>query len=138
MGCRLGSAADRGHEQAVAETAVGVASRMPGESTFHVAEHHGEIVGAIETSTFGFDTPLRRIPIGQAGAVQWLCVAPDHRRQGIGAALITAAARSLADAGADYTYVFHGANNPLSTSRFWRRFGFRPTWGTWEAHVAVE
>ncbi|GGL58994.1 hypothetical protein GCM10014719_70540 [Planomonospora parontospora subsp. antibiotica] len=106
-------------------------------ATLYVAEYDKTVIGVIETSQFDVpnDGKLRRTPHGRAGVVQWVCVVPEYRGRGVGSALINTALNELNNSQVDYTYVFHGANNPLSTSQFWQRFGFCPTWGTWELNV---
>lgn len=105
-----------------------------------IAEIAGSVVGVVETSAFDVPTDgkVRRIPGGRAGVVEWVCVSPEYRGRGVGGALVGAAAEALEQSGTDYVYVFYGSNNPRSNARFWRRLGFRPTWGTWELHVRRE
>jgi len=67
-----------------------VAIRDDGEGTF-VAEVDGEVVGTV---TFGPSADVDGI-----GAVRHLEVDPDHRRRGIGTALLVAAEDALLAAG---------------------------------------
>ena len=95
------------------------------------------MIGVIEASCYEVpsDGPVRRAPSGRAGVIEWVAVHENHRRSGTGSALVAAAISELRSKAADYIYVCHGANNPLSTLGFWGRFGFEPVWGTWEMTV---
>lgn len=59
----------------------------------------------------------------QRGIVQNLYVVPDHRSQGIGAALLTAAEEHLAESGVDCVALNVMANNE-DARRFYRRQGY--------------
>jgi predicted N-acetyltransferase YhbS len=58
-------------------------------------------------------------------ALATMCVRPDERGAGVGAALVTTLHRELDRAGVAVTLLHHGQLNPLS-SPFWNRMGYRP------------
>lgn len=115
-----------------------LASRIQAGAALHVAVMGDRVAGVVETGTRDVpaDGKVRRVPAGRAGVIEWICTAAQHRRHGIGGTLISAAVEQLGRQGADYAYVFHGANNELSSHRLWRRSGFHPGWATWEMALA--
>jgi GNAT superfamily N-acetyltransferase len=64
-----------------------------------------------------------------------MCVRPDARGSGVGAALVTTLHRELDRAGVAVTLLHHGQLNPLSAP-FWNRMGYRPLWTSWEIRPA--
>ena len=86
-----------------------------------LAREDGELTGfvmfTIETGQYEQDV--------QRGIVQNLYVSPDHRNQGIGTALLTAAEESLAESGADCVALNVMADNDAA-NRFYRRHGYDP------------
>lgn len=77
-------------------------------------------------------------PVTSQGPVAYLatmCVRPDERGAGVGAALVTTLHRELDRTGVAVTLLHHGQLNPLS-SPFWNRMGYRPLWTSWEIRPA--
>jgi len=83
--------------------------RNPGLS--HVALQGGQLVGTI---LCGHD--------GRRGLIHHLVTAPDHRRQGLGRALLQHGLRSLHGAGIDKCHLMVFRNNAEGLA-FWRRVG---------------
>jgi len=84
--------------------------RSPGLSL--VARLDGQIVGAV---LCGHD--------GRRGYLHHLAVAPAHRRQGIGKALVDAALSRLRDLGIQKCHLFIFAGN-AQAREFWRKIGW--------------
>lgn len=86
-----------------------------------VAIEDDEILGfvmfAVESSDYAQDT--------SRGLVRNIYVAPDHRRQGIGTALLKDAERRLRDRGVDRLALEVMAENE-SARRFYQRHGYTP------------
>ncbi len=57
------------------------------------------------------------------GALEWVQVHPDHRRRGVGAALVSALLAQLAEV-ADFATVSGEINNPYMPEALYRRCGF--------------
>jgi ribosomal protein S18 acetylase RimI-like enzyme len=88
-----------------------------------VAERDGAVVGYAFGAKEGFDYMALR---GPAGVIYDLLVDPDHRRQGIGAALMDAMLEALKALGAPRALLFTAENNHLAQAMF-ERAGFRRT-----------
>jgi ribosomal protein S18 acetylase RimI-like enzyme len=86
-------------------------NRNPGLSL--VARHHGRIVGAI---LCGHD--------GRRGYLHHLAVAAEHRRQGIGAALVQECLTRLAQVGIQKCHVWVYQGN-RGAQRFWQKLGWK-------------
>jgi ribosomal protein S18 acetylase RimI-like enzyme len=86
-------------------------NRNPGLSL--VARHHGRIVGAI---LCGHD--------GRRGYLHHLAVAAEHRRQGVGTALVQECLAGLAQVGIQKCHVWvYQANR--DAQRFWEKLGWK-------------
>jgi ribosomal protein S18 acetylase RimI-like enzyme len=83
--------------------------RNPGLS--HVALQGGQLVGTI---LCGHD--------GRRGLIHHLVTAPDHRRQGLGRALLHQGLRGLQEAGIDKCHLMVFRDNAEGLA-FWRRVG---------------
>jgi len=88
-----------------------------------VAERGGEVVGYAFGGMEGNDYMALR---GPAGVVYDLVVDPDHRRQGIGRALLTTALEALDKLGAPRALLFTADKNHVAQSLF-DKAGFRRT-----------
>lgn len=88
-----------------------------------VAEREGEVVGYTFGAKEGFDYMALR---GPAGVIYDLLVDPDHRRQGIGAALMDAMLEVLKALGAPRALLFTAEKNHIAQAMF-ERTGFRRT-----------
>jgi ribosomal protein S18 acetylase RimI-like enzyme len=88
-----------------------------------VAEQAGAIVGYGFAGIEGFDYMALR---GPAAVLYDLVVDPDHRRQGIGTALLDAAFVRLSELGAPRVLLFTAEKNHAAQSVF-ERSGFRRT-----------
>lgn len=86
-----------------------------------VAVERDELLGfvmfAVQTSDFAQDTTR--------GLVRNIYVAPDHRSQGIGTALLEAAEAELTDRGVEHLVLEAMADNEAAR-RFYRRHGYAP------------
>ena len=71
------------------------------------------------------------------GYVSQVAVAEAHRRQGIGRALVAAAARELVDRGAAGIRAHVRSNNPRALA-FFERLGFTPEWVADELGLALD
>jgi ribosomal protein S18 acetylase RimI-like enzyme len=80
---------------------------------FLVATLGGELVG---TAMAGFD--------GHRGWVYYVAVSPEHRRQGIGRALMRQVEEGLAELGCSKLNLQVRASNPQAVS-FYQRLGYR-------------
>jgi ribosomal protein S18 acetylase RimI-like enzyme len=83
--------------------------------------------------TFGPDTGSYEQTV-ERGVVENIYVVPDRRGEGIGAALMSAAERTLAEAGADVVSLEVMADNGAAR-RFYRRQGYAPHRVTLERSV---
>jgi predicted N-acetyltransferase YhbS len=72
---------------------------------------------------------------GPVAYLATMCVRPDERGSGIGAALVATLHRELDRSGVAVTLLHHGQLNPLSAP-FWNRMGYRPLWTSWEIRPA--
>lgn len=88
-----------------------------------VAEREGDVVGYVYAGMEGNDYMALR---GPAGLIYDLVVDPDHRRQGIGTALIDAALEALHERGAPRALLFTAEKNYPAQAMF-DRAGFRRT-----------
>jgi len=88
-----------------------------------VAERDGAIAGYVFGAKEDADFIMLR---GPAGVVYDLLVDPDHRRQGVGAALMTAMLDALAKLGAPRALLYTAAKNEGAQAMF-DRVGFRRT-----------
>jgi len=88
-----------------------------------VAERESEVVGYTYAGLEGTDYMALR---GPAGAIYDLVVDPDHRRQGIGGALLDATIAALEAKGAPRV-VLSTAEKNESAQRLFARAGFRRT-----------
>jgi ribosomal protein S18 acetylase RimI-like enzyme len=93
------------------------------ESIVLVAERSSAVVGYTYAGLEGFDYMALR---GPAGLVYDLIVDAEHRRQGIGSALLEAALARLAELGAPRAVLSTAERNPVAQSMF-ERAGFRRT-----------
>jgi ribosomal protein S18 acetylase RimI-like enzyme len=87
------------------------------------AERGGILLGYAYAGMEGNDYMALR---GPAGALYDLVVDPDHRRQGIGSALMEAALAALADLGAPRVVLFTAEKN-LAARMMFAKAGFRRT-----------
>ena len=88
-----------------------------------VAERRGELVGYVFGGMEGNDYMALR---GPAGVVYDLVVDPDHRRQGIGQALLAAELAALTELGAPRAVLFTADKNHVAQALF-DKAGFRRT-----------
>ena len=88
-----------------------------------VAERKGAIVGYVFGAMEGFDYMSLR---GPAGVIYDLLVDPEHRRQGVGAALMSAMLEALKALGAPRALLFTADKNRVAQDMF-QRTGFRRT-----------
>jgi ribosomal protein S18 acetylase RimI-like enzyme len=88
-----------------------------------VAERDGAVAGYAYATMEGNDYMALR---GPAGVLQDLVVDPDHRRQGIGTALLDASIDALARLGAPRVVLFTAEKNDGAQAMF-ARAGFRRT-----------
>ena len=88
-----------------------------------VAERDGAIAGYVFGAKEGFDYMSLR---GPAGVIYDLLVDPDHRRQGVGAALMAAMLEALKELGVPRVLLFTADKNHVAQSMF-ERTGFRRT-----------
>ena len=88
-----------------------------------VAERQGEVVGYAYAGMEGNDYMALR---GPAGVLHDLVVDPDHRRQGVGTALLEAALEALREGGAPRALLFTADKNHPAQAIF-ERTGFRRT-----------
>jgi ribosomal protein S18 acetylase RimI-like enzyme len=88
-----------------------------------VAERKGAIVGYVFGAMEGFDYMSLR---GPAGVIYDLLVDPEHRRQGVGAALMSAMLEALKALGAPRALLFTADRNRVAQDMF-QRTGFRRT-----------
>lgn len=88
-----------------------------------VAERAGLVVGYVYAGMEGNDYMALR---GPAGVIYDLVVDPEHRRQGIGSALLDSAVEALAALGAPRALLFTAEKNHVAQSMFGRT-GFRRT-----------
>jgi ribosomal protein S18 acetylase RimI-like enzyme len=93
------------------------------EMTVLVAERDGVVVGYAFAGMEGNDYMALR---GPAGVVYDLVVDPDHRRQGIGGRLLTAALDALSALGAPRALLFTADKNHVAQALF-DKLGFRRT-----------
>jgi ribosomal protein S18 acetylase RimI-like enzyme len=96
--------------------------KQPGNVVL-VAERDGEIAGYVFGAREGFDYMSLR---GPAGVIYDLLVAPDHRRQGVGAALMSAMLEALKTLGVPRALLFTAEKNHVAQAMF-ERTGFRRT-----------
>jgi ribosomal protein S18 acetylase RimI-like enzyme len=88
-----------------------------------VAERNGAVAGYTFGAKEGFDYMSLR---GPAGVIYDLLVDPDHRRQGVGAALMSAMLDALKELGAPRVLLFTAEKNEVAQEMF-ERTGFRRT-----------
>ena len=88
-----------------------------------VAERGSEVVGYAYAGLEGNDYMALR---GPAGVLYDLVVEPDHRREGIGTALLEAAFEALSERGAPRILLFTAERNHPAQAMF-TRAGFRRT-----------
>jgi ribosomal protein S18 acetylase RimI-like enzyme len=88
-----------------------------------VAEREGEVVGYTYAGVEGTDYMALR---GPAGVIYDLVVDPDHRRQGVGSALLDATIAALEAKGAPRV-VLSTAERNETAQRLFARAGFRRT-----------
>ena len=88
-----------------------------------VAERGGEVVGYAFGGMEGNDYMALR---GPAGVIYDLVVDPDHRREGIGGALIARMLEALAELGAPRALLFTADKNHVAQALF-DKVGFRRT-----------
>jgi ribosomal protein S18 acetylase RimI-like enzyme len=88
-----------------------------------VAERDGEIAGYVFGAKEGFDYMSLR---GPAGVIYDLLVVPNHRRQGVGAALMSAMLEALKRLGVPRALLFTAEKNQVAQAMF-ERTGFRRT-----------
>ena len=88
-----------------------------------VAERGGEVVGYAFGGMEGNDYMALR---GPAGVIYDLVVDPDHRREGIGGALIARMLEALAELGAPRALLFTADKNHVAQALF-DKIGFRRT-----------
>lgn len=93
------------------------------ETVVLVAERAGELVGYAFGGVEGSDYMALR---GPAGVLHDLVVDPDHRRQGIGTALLEAALDALGKLGAPRVLLFTAEKNEAAQAMFGHA-GFRRT-----------
>lgn len=93
------------------------------EAVVLVAEKDGEIVGYAYAASEGTDYMALR---GPAGVLHDLFVGPDHRREGIGKALLDAAVAALSERGAP-RIVLSTAKRNEAAQRLFAEAGFQPT-----------
>lgn len=93
------------------------------EMVLMVAERQGEVVGYAYAGMEGNDYMALR---GPAGVLYDLVVDPDHRRQGVGTALLDAALEALRERGAPRALLFTADKNHPAQAMF-DRAGFRRT-----------
>lgn len=90
-------------------------SRFLTSSRLAIAEHHGEALG-YTLCTVG----------GSEGLLGRLCVVPEHRRRGIGSALLSEAVRHVGERGGRRVMLSTQTGNAVS-QRLYRHAGFRDT-----------
>ena len=88
-----------------------------------VAEREGEVLGYTYAGLEGVDYMALR---GPAGALYDIVVDPAHRGSGVGALLLDATMRALAERGAPRV-VLGTAHRNETAQRLFARAGFRPT-----------
>lgn len=88
-----------------------------------VAESAGEVAGYVFGAKEGSDYMSLR---GPAGLIYDLLVDPDHRRRGMGAALMSAILDALKELGAPSALLFTADKNQIAQDMF-ERTGFRRT-----------
>jgi ribosomal protein S18 acetylase RimI-like enzyme len=88
-----------------------------------VAERRGEVVGYAYGGVEGNDYMVLR---GPAGEVYDVVVDPDHRRQGVGSELLSAALAALEKMGAPRVVLFTAEKNHIAQAIF-AKVGFRRT-----------
>jgi GNAT superfamily N-acetyltransferase len=87
-----------------------------------VADHsHDGVVGAI----FGRVTTNTRYTPSMAGSIDQLYVVPDHRRTGVGTALVSALCAFFAGAGVNHLSLRYAVDN-AEASAFWEALSFKP------------
>ena len=101
---------------------LGSQSEHPGKLVL-VAERDGAVVGYAYAGVEGNDYMALR---GPAGVIYDLVVDPDHRRQGIGGALLEAAQAALAERG-EPRAVLSTAERNVGAQRMFEKAGFRRT-----------
>jgi ribosomal protein S18 acetylase RimI-like enzyme len=100
-----------------------IAQSQRAEMTVLVAERKREVVGYAFAGMEGNDYMALR---GPAGVVYDLVIDPDHRRQGIGRALLAAALEAVARLGAPRAVLFTADKNHIAQALF-DKAGFRRT-----------
>lgn len=86
-----------------------------GRAWWHLAESGGELAGCA----------LTWAPYEQKGWVKDLAVHPEHRRRGLGEALLHHAARAYRDAGVGQVGLKVDSDNPTRAPRLYERVGYR-------------
>ncbi|NHN48912.1 GNAT family N-acetyltransferase [Halostella sp. JP-L12] len=121
--------AAEGNREAVRETV----ARAIVTDCARVARDDGDLLGFVtfEPGSSSYEQDVRR------GHVQNLYVRPDARGAGVGAALLDAAERALASAGADVVSLEALADN-AAARRFYRREGYDVHRVTMEKSLADE
>ncbi|KAA2244047.1 GNAT family N-acetyltransferase [Salinarimonas soli] len=112
-----GRGTERGYGRFLAEEL-----RRPGVVVL-VAERAGMVAGYAYAAVEGQDWMSLR---GPAGVIHDIVVDPEHRRQGVGAALLAATIDALSAQGAPRFVLSTAARNE-SARRFFAAAGFRPT-----------
>ncbi len=100
-----------------------LASRLDAPLTCALAAEHAEagVIGA----AFGRVTTNTRYLPSKAGTIDQLYVHPDHRRAGVGTALVSHLCAFFAHAGADALTLRYAVGN-REAAAFWTQLGFEP------------
>jgi GNAT superfamily N-acetyltransferase len=100
-----------------------IANRLQAEGSLTLVAEHEEdgVVGVVNGRVV---TNTRYVP-PRAGSIDQAFVRADHRREGVGAALVTALCRFFAAEGADELSLRYVVGNEEAAA-FWTTLGFRP------------